>query len=129
MKVGLVSPYNIFKGGGVQECIIAIQSELEKRGHHAVIITPQPRNYDGPTPEHVIFLGGSTDFKSPFHTTAQVSATVNVDRLDEVLEQEKFDILHFHEPWVPIVSRQILGRSNTLNIATFHAKLPETAMS
>lgn len=129
MKVGLVSPYNMFKGGGVQECILAIEAELVKRGHHAVIITPQPRNYDGPTPENVIFLGGSTDFRSPFHTTAQVSATISTDKLDEVLEQEKFDLLHFHEPWVPIVSRQILSRSNTLNVATFHAKLPDTVMS
>lgn len=129
MKVGLVSPYNMFKGGGVQECIVAIEAELVRRGHHAVIITPQPRDYEGPTPENTIFLGGSTDFRSPFHTTAQVSATVNIERLDEVLEQEQFDLLHFHEPWVPIVSRQILSRSNTLNVATFHAKLPDTVMS
>lgn len=129
MKVGLVSPYNMFKGGGVQECIFAIEAELIKRGHHAVIITPQPRNYEGPTPDNIIFLGGSTDFRSPFHTTAQLSATVNIDRLEEVLEQEQFDLLHFHEPWVPIVSRQILSRSNTVNVATFHAKLPDSVMS
>jgi len=46
-----------------------------------------------------------------------------------MLFEEQFDVLHFHEPWVPMVSRQILGRSNSVNIATFHAKLPETVMN
>jgi phosphatidylinositol alpha-mannosyltransferase len=129
MKIGLVSPYNMFKGGGVQECVLALQSELLRRGHKAIIITPQPRDYDGEPPDNMIFLGGSTDFRSPFHTTAQVSVTANLDRVDEVLEREQFDLLHFHEPWVPIVSRQILSRSDTINVATFHAKLPDNVMS
>ncbi len=129
MKIGLVSPYNIFKSGGVQECILATQAELQKRGHTAVIITPQPRGYDGPTPDNMIFLGGSADFKSPFATTAQVSATASGERVEQVLEEQKFDLLHFHEPWIPIISRQILTRSNTINVATFHSKMPDTRVS
>jgi phosphatidylinositol alpha-mannosyltransferase len=46
-----------------------------------------------------------------------------------MLEEEKFDVLHFHEPWVPLLSRQILQLSNSVNIATFHAKVPESIMS
>jgi len=49
--------------------------------------------------------------------------------IEEMLDAENFDVLHFHEPWVPMLSRQILGRSQCVNIATFHAKLPETMMS
>lgn len=129
MKIGLVCPYNIYKGGGVRECVLAIQHELIARGHNAKIIAPLPREASGKPPDGVIFIGGATDFKSPFGTTAQVSVTINNDAVDEVLRHEKFDILHFHEPWVPIVSRQILSRSTSKNIATFHAKLPETVMS
>ncbi|MCA9333171.1 glycosyltransferase family 4 protein, partial [Candidatus Saccharibacteria bacterium] len=129
MKVGLVCPYNMYKGGGVQECVLALQKELEKRGHQARIITPQPRKHKQDLIEGVIFVGSATQVRSPFHTTAQVSASVKVDELDEVLLNEKFDILHFHEPWVPILSKQILSRSQCPNIATFHAKLPDTIMS
>lgn len=129
MKVGLVCPYNIFKGGGVQECVLALQAELNRRGHDAKIITPAPRGYTGPEPDNVIFMGASADMKSPMSTTVQVSATGNNDRITEVLEAEKFDVLNFHEPWVPIISRQILARSNAINIGTFHAKLPETRVS
>src|SRR5690606_16336645 len=73
--------------------------------------------------------GRARDVKSPFATVGQISVSINTKILDDVLEKEQFDILHFHEPWVPIVSRQILSRSQAKNVATFHAKLPETMMS
>ena len=130
MKIGLVCPYNIFKGGGVQECVKAMQSELIKRGHEVLIITPRPRLVSaGNDEDGIIFIGNATDIKSPFHTTGQISGTVNYRMIDDILKSYKFDILHFHEPWVPILSRQILSRSTSKNVATFHAKLPETVVS
>ncbi|MDB5186314.1 MAG: hypothetical protein JWL85_837 [Candidatus Saccharibacteria bacterium] len=130
MKIGLVCPYNIFKGGGVQECVRASYDELARRGYDVRIITPQPGvAYQTEQHDGIIFLGRSRDVKTPLHTTAQVSVSVNNEALEAVLEEEKFDILHFHEPWVPILSRQILARSQSVNIATFHAKLPDTFVS
>lgn len=130
MKIGLVFPYNIAKGGGVKEIVLAMQEELTARGHDVHVITPRPRDYDDASAKgkNIILLGGATDFNSPLHTTIQVSASLN-DDIEEMLEKHQFDILHFHEPWVPVLARQILTRSNTLNVATFHAKLPETMMS
>lgn len=130
MKIGLVCPYSIAKGGGVQEIVLAMQTELKRRGHEVYIITPRPRDIEEDTivGEHVLFIGTSTDFNSPLHTTVQVSASQN-DEIDQLLAEHKFDILHFHEPWVPVLSRQILIRSQSINVATFHAKLPETVMS
>ena len=131
MKIGLVCPYHIFKGGGVQECVFALQKELEARGHVARIITPLPRDVDDTDGVHdcIDFVGTSANVKSPFHTTAQVSVSLDTSAMAEMLEREQFDVLHFHEPWVPIMSRQLLTQSDTVNVATFHAKLPETVMS
>lgn len=129
MKVGLVCPYNIFGGGGVQEVVLALQAELGKNGHDAQIITPLHRNYRGTSSKNTLFLGTSTDVKSLFNTTAQVSVSLNTDEIDKMLARERFDLLHFHEPWVPIMSRQLLLRSKTKNIATFHAKLPESVVA
>lgn len=129
MKIGLVCPYDIYKGGGVQECVRAMQSELSRRGHAVKIITPLPRRALSRKSKNIIFIGRSRDIKSPLHTTSQISVSLNNDMVEEVLNREKFDILHFHEPWVPMVSRQILARSTAKNVATFHAKLPETVMS
>jgi len=128
MKIGLVCPYSIAKGGGVLTCVLAMQAELRRRGHEVYVITPQPRDHEGEAPDHVIFLGTSTDFNSPLHTTVQVSAAEN-EKIDRVLAEYNFDILHFHEPWIPMISAQILSRSTSVNVATFHAKLPETMMT
>ena len=38
-----------------------------------------------------------------------------------MLERERFDILHFHEPFVPFLSLVLLRESQSVNIATFHA--------
>jgi phosphatidylinositol alpha-mannosyltransferase len=129
MKIGLVCPYNLFKGGGVQECVYAMQEELTKRGHDVLIVAPQPKETPETYPSFIRLLGRARDVKSPFHTTAQISVTVDQRAVDRMLETENFDILHFHEPWVPLLSRQILLRSKAKNIATFHAKLPDTVMS
>ena len=129
MKIGLVCPYNIAKGGGVQEIVKAMRAELVARGHDAKIITPQPKDITGLDTEGIIFVGQAADFHSPLHTTTQVSASADTEALEQMLETEQFDVLHFHEPWVPMLSRQILSRSQCVNVATFHAKIPETIMS
>ncbi len=128
MKIGLVCPYNLWKGGGVQECVLAMQHELSRRGHEVKIITPQPRNHSGIVEDHIVLVGNSTSFKS-FHTNGIVSAAIDVEAIQDLLEREQFDILHFHEPWLPMLSMQILARSSVPHVATFHAKLPETAMA
>ncbi len=128
MKIGLVCPYGVNKNGGVLEVIKAQQAELRRRGHDVYIITPRPQSHGDEPEDHVIFVGSSTDFKSPTHTTIQISASVS-ESIERMLATHEFDILHFHEPWIPMLSAQILSRSKGINIATFHAKLPETVMS
>lgn len=128
MKIGLVCPYSIAKGGGVLEIVKVQQAELKRRGHEVYIITPRPQDHDAEPGDHVIFVGGSTDFRSPTKTTIQISASV-AENVTAMLEKEKFDLLHFHEPWIPMLSAQILSRSKAVNIATFHAKLPEGMLS
>ncbi len=128
MKIGLICPYNLHKNGGVQECVLNLQKELKRRGHKAVIITPAPHKTDKDK-DGIIYIGGLIDTKYPFQTTAQVSLSIENRKIRKVLEEQNFDILHFHEPWVPMMSPQILSRSKSVNIATFHAKLPETRLT
>ena len=129
MKIGLVCPYTINKHGGVQEVVLALKDGLQARGHSVKIITPRPRSHDEAAEADIIFAGTSTDFQSMAHTTAQVSSTGDVDEIDAILQAEQFDILHFHEPWIPLLSRQLLQRSQSVNIATFHSKVPEALMT
>lgn len=128
MKIGIVFPYNLFLGGGVKECVLALQQGIIARGHEALIITPQPRDYKGPSPERVIMLGGSIPFRA-VQTQGHISASVDMPALEAMLEREKFDILHFHEPWNPMMSLQLLSRSKAINIGTFHAAMSERRSS
>ncbi len=131
MKIGLVCPYSIHKPGGVQEVVLSLKTGLEKRGHTTKIITPYPRKHELEPDPDVIFAGTSVDFRtlSFSDTTSQVSSRDDTERIDAVLAEEKFDILHFHEPWMPLLSRQLLQRSKAVNVATFHSKVADGAIS
>jgi phosphatidyl-myo-inositol alpha-mannosyltransferase len=39
----------------------------------------------------------------------------------QMIERERFDLLHFHEPFVPFLSLFLLRESRSVNVATFHA--------
>lgn len=130
MKIGIVCPYNMFTfAGGVQEIVINLQEQLTVSGHEAKIITPRPRNHSGEAPENYILVGRSAKMNTPFNTMVDIGFEADGDEIQAILDREHFDIIHFHEPWVPFLSRQILTRSNAINIATFHAKLPESMIS
>src|SRR3990167_6148936 len=127
IKVGIVCPYDIFAGGGVQEQVLALNKIYNESGLKSVIITPRPvgckEDYD-----NIVFLGRSRPIKS-MHTQSQFSVSVDTDKIDQVLASEDFDILHFHEPWAPLMSRQVMSRSKSINIATSHAAIPDLFMA
>ncbi len=129
MKIGLVCPYNIFTGGGVQECVIALREGLVRRGHEAYIITPRPNDYLGHENDAGIILLGSARKVKAAHTSAQVSISIETDKINEMLDQYNFDLIHFHEPWIPMISMQIMSRSDAIHVATFHAAMSERRTS
>ena len=126
MRIGLVCPYHMFKGGGVQECVKALYDEYTKKGHYVKIITPEPRDYEGEIPDYIITLGASGTTTAFAGTAWHWSVSVDTDAIDEVFSREKFDILHFHEPWIPLWSRQLVVRSQSINIATMHGRFFDT---
>jgi phosphatidylinositol alpha-mannosyltransferase len=121
MRIGITCPYNIFKGSGVGEVVISLHDELTKRGHYVKILTPKPRDYDGEIPKNIITFGVAVKTKAFSGTAWQWSVSADNNEIDEVLKRENFDILHFHEPWVPFWGQQLVQRSNAVNIATLHA--------
>lgn len=130
MKIGIVCPYNMFTyAGGVQEIVINLHKQLTARGHSVKIITPRPRDHEEDAGDDYILLGRSTKMNTPFNTMADIGFEVSGDEIQAMLDRENFDLINFHEPWVPILSRQILTRSKAVNIGTFHAKIPESLLS
>lgn len=126
MRIGLTCPYDMFNGGGVQEVVRALSENYERRGHYAKILTPLPREYEGEVPKNIITLGVSMNTTAFAGTNWQLSVSVDTDAIDEVFEREKFDVLHFHEPWTPVWGRQLVMRSRSANVATMHARFLDT---
>ena len=130
MKIGIVCPYNMFQfAGGVQDIVVNLHRYLVSNGHVVKIITPRPRAHYDAVSDDYILVGRSTKMNTPFNTMVDVGFEADGDEIQAILDREQFDIIHFHEPWVPLLSRQILSRSQSVNVATFHAKLPESLLS
>jgi phosphatidylinositol alpha-mannosyltransferase len=120
MKIGLVTPYIFPLPGGVNAHVGYLYENLVKRGHDVRIISsthgPQ-RSSEG----DIIRLG----YGWSVPTNGSIGTLTVSHRygslVSQMLERERFDIIHFHEPFVPFLSLQILRHSHAVNIATFHA--------
>jgi phosphatidylinositol alpha-mannosyltransferase len=126
VKIGLVCPYDIFRSGGVQEHVLAQADQLRLRGHTVKIITPKVFGYDGKKPKDIVFIGSSTKVRTPIKTTLELGASLQRDRVVEALDKEHFDVIHVHEPEVPIIGAQIIAAASCPVVATFHALFPDT---
>ncbi len=120
MKVGLVCPYIYPASGGVAQHVQFLYQGLRQRGHDVRILTashgPQ-RASEG----DIIRLG--VGFSVPINASVGTLtfSPRYLTQIDDMLERERFDVLHFHEPFVPFLSLFLLRESSSVNIATFHA--------
>ena len=120
MKIGLVSPYVYPLPGGVTQHVGYLYEHLRRRGHDVRIISASHGLQRG-TEGDVIRVGKG--FSVPANGSV---GTLTVSfrfaaQVREMLDRERFDLLHFHEPLVPFLSWVVLRESRSVNIATFHA--------
>jgi phosphatidyl-myo-inositol alpha-mannosyltransferase len=127
MKIGLVCPYDMFSHhGGVRQLVEHLAEGLRKKGHTVKIITPRPAKFKGNAPEDYILLGKSRRINAGLATSGEVTFELDNIDIEEVLEREKFDVINFHEPWSPMLARQILSKSEAAHVGTFHANFNDS---
>ncbi|HKF86186.1 MAG TPA: glycosyltransferase family 4 protein [Candidatus Limnocylindrales bacterium] len=120
MKIGLVSPYVYPLPGGVTQHVHYLYENLRLRGHTVRILTSS-HGLQRASEGDVIRLGKG--FSMPANGSVG-TVTVSprfVSQVRSLLERERFDVLHFHEPFVPFLSLVILRESQSVNVGTFHA--------
>ena len=120
MKIGIVTPYVYPMPGGVNDHVGSLYRVLRARGHDVRIITSS-HGLQKASEGDVIRIGKG--FSVPFNGsmgTITLSPTY-LRQVRELLEREQFDVLHFHEPFVPFLSLVLLTLSKSVNIGTFHA--------
>jgi phosphatidylinositol alpha-mannosyltransferase len=134
VRIALVSPYSWSYQGGVNRHVEALAEEFLGRGHHVRVLAP----FDPPDrlsrilhrapaearelPDYVIPLGRSAGFSAngavsnlaPFPAGGVVAPR-------RELRQGRFDVVHIHEPVVPLVGWNAALGSRAPAVGTFHA--------
>ena len=131
VRVGLVTPYSWTVPGGVNHHVEHLAAELEDRGHEAWILAPvgassPRRSVDSlrhPFAERFIPMGGGDP--CPHQRLARLlwPLAADVTRIDRAVRYGRFDVLHVHEPWTPMVALAAVLLAASPVVGTFHAAL------
>jgi len=120
MKVALVSPYDFVYPGGVANHILSLGHHLTQMGHEVKFIAPASKTIPS-LGDRLISIGKPRPIPS---SGSIVRVPISPGLLPDVkaaLDAENFDIIHLHEPLMPMLSASVLFASHTVNVGTFHA--------
>ncbi len=120
MKIALVSPYDFAYPGGVTNHISCLEHQLTLMGHEVKVIAPASKAVSG-FGERFIPIGKPRPIPSSGSICRITISPHLAPTIKAVLSREKFDIIHLHEPFMPMLCSAVLRFSHTVNIGTFHA--------
>ena len=121
LRIGIVTPYGYPLPGGVNEHVRFTYEAMRRLGHDAWVITSAYGRQHPRLEGHIIRLGHG--FAVPANgSVGRVTVSLRFkEKAQQILRNMDFDVLHFHEPFVPFLSPTFLDASETVNVATFHA--------
>lgn len=126
MKVGVVCPYALDRWGGVQTQCIELVGWLSARGVDAVLVGPGTEDHPAPDGDGVLFaerrLVGKSTVVRANRSAVPLSLRRGVGRRVRLALADR-DVVHVHEPFLPMVSPAALS-TRLPAVATFHAAPP-----
>lgn len=123
MKIGLVSPYDWRHPGGVNMHLATLARELRDRGHEVRILAPA----SGPVKDEGVITMGRPYSVATAGTVVRISLNPRLGRkVQETLAREQFDVIHMHEPMMPVLPMHVLRHArkvlpDVVIVGTFHA--------
>ena len=133
MKIGIVVPFSWSFWGAVVEHAELQAAALGARGHEVQLLMGNdppgqftralhPRvGRHGDPPANVTPVGRSVIVPANGSLPNIVLSPRSFFRIRRVLERERFDVLHLHEPMTPAICIAVLALAKTPIVATFHA--------
>ena len=121
MRIGMISPYSLTIPGGVQNQILSLARALRNKGIDVRVLGP----CDGPPPDTGITPLGNSLPTATNGSIAPLAPDPSAQlRLIRALRDERFDLLHVHEPLAPgpVITAIVLKQSPI--VATFHRSGP-----
>ena len=120
MKIALVSPYDFAHPGGVPNHITWLEYYLTRMGNEVKIIAPASKEVST-FGDRFIPIGKPRPIPSS-GSIIRIPVSLHLaPTIKAVLAREKFDIIHLHEPFMPMLCSAVLRFSNTVTVGTFHA--------
>lgn len=127
MKIALVSPYDYAVPGGVGKHIAALARQFRRAGHDVRILAPASELDAADESQGVYRIGRVTPVPGN-GSVARITLSVPFKsrlarRVRDVLEAERFDVIHVHEPLMPSLPLAVLmaGAAGAVKVGTFHA--------
>ena len=133
MKIGIVVPFSWSFWGAVVEHAELQAAALEELGHDVRLVMGNdppgqftralhPRvGRHGDPPPNVIPVGRSVIVPANGSLPNIVLSPRSFFRVRRVLERERFDVLHLHEPMTPAICVAVLALAKAPIVATHHA--------
>lgn len=112
------------KAGGVAEHVAHLRDEFRRLGHTVKVMAPRGPRGGLEVGEDFYGIGRAITIPgngSKMRLTFDVTLYADVKA---IMKREQFDIVHLHEPLMPVLPYMVLLNSSAVNIATFHAYSP-----
>ena len=117
MRVALVCPYDLGRFGGVQDQVTKLAGWLSDAGHETVIVGPGETGPPGARLVGPVTVLPANGAATPVTIDPRAWRRV----VDAVADA---DVVHVHEPLMPLVSMAALRGATAPVVATFHADPP-----
>ena len=121
MKIGMISAYDYAHPGGVSEHVRYLAAGLRRRGHDVTVLAPCSNRELCERETDFIRVG--RPFPIPMHgSVARITVSLHLtNRIKHYVRDSGFDVIHYHEPLMPVLPLTALRFSRTVNVGTFHA--------
>ncbi|MCR3723088.1 MULTISPECIES: glycosyltransferase family 4 protein [Prauserella salsuginis group] len=124
MRIGIVCPYSFDVPGGVQGHVVDLAKALRNRGHAVSVLAPADE--DAELPDFVHPAGRSLAIPYNGSVARLQFGPVSYARVRRWLRDNRFDVLHLHEPAAPSLSLLALKVADGPIVATFHTSTPRS---
>jgi len=121
VKIAMVSPYDFTWPGGVTAHVAQLARALGRSGHEVQVLAPHSPSRDFQDSDLLVPFGRSVPLPSGGSTARVTLSWWLYPKIRALLKKEQFDIIHLHEPMVPILPLCVLEFSKSVNVGTFHA--------
>jgi phosphatidylinositol alpha-mannosyltransferase len=129
MKIGMVSEFYYPHPGGISEHVRCVSRELVRLGHEVVVVTGRMKEGVVEPGPRTIRLGRSV----PVRYNAGLSRVTVGWRLRSdlaaVLREERFDLVHVHNPLMPALPLLALELAECPVVATLHSGYPRDRLT